>query len=160
MICPNCTRQIPNNSSTCTFCGAQIATTVSAQTTPETTLPPVSGMIKHCPSCGTEVPIQMDRCPKCGAQLARQVDARPPSHRNPAVALVLSIILPGLGQIYNRDFAKGLIFIVFAIILAGLSFANLIGIIASIIYLVFWLYNIYDAYTRAKRINAGLSPTV
>ena len=32
--------------------------------------------------------------------------------KNPIVALVLSAVLPGLGQIYNNQISKGLVFVV------------------------------------------------
>ncbi|TGC08178.1 hypothetical protein CUN85_10080 [Methanolobus halotolerans] len=57
------------------------------------------------------------------------------------------MIFPGLGQISNGDMKKGLLFfaIAFTLILTlhlGVTF---------IILAIFWLYNIYDAYTVAKK---------
>ena len=62
----------------------------------------------------------------------------------------MSAIIVGVGQIYNGQIVKGLIFLVVAVIF-GLTG---IGIIISI---VIWLYAIYDAYTIAQRINNGES---
>jgi TM2 domain-containing membrane protein YozV len=72
--------------------------------------------------------------------------------KNPGLAAVLSFIFTGLGQIYNGQIGKGIGFLVLGIIFA-LTIFFLIGLI---LYPVFWIYNIYDAYRTAKDINAGV----
>jgi TM2 domain-containing membrane protein YozV len=71
---------------------------------------------------------------------------------NPLVALVLSLIVPGLGQIYNRDFAKGLV--VFGLCLGlGLLTYGLSGlnkITAALALVVIWISAITEAYMIAK----------
>ena len=62
--------------------------------------------------------------------------------------MILSLIVVGLGQIYNGQTVKGIIIFVAAVIL-GLTG---IGLIFSFI---IWLYAMYDAYTTAQRINDG-----
>jgi TM2 domain-containing membrane protein YozV len=59
----------------------------------------------------------------------------------------------GLGQIYNGQIGKGIGFIVLGVVLIIVAVFTL-GL-GSIIYLVFWAYNIYDAHKTAKKINAG-----
>jgi TM2 domain-containing membrane protein YozV len=85
--------------------------------------------------------------------------------KSPIIAAVTSFFVPGLGQIYNGDLIKGLAFIIIGIILVLLAFVFVIPammapallefvLILSIPYLVFWAYNIYDAYTTADKINS------
>lgn len=64
---------------------------------------------------------------------------------------MLSFLFTGLGQIYNGQIGKGLVFVVLGVIFL----ITVILLIGFILYPVFWIYNIYDAYTTAKKINAG-----
>lgn len=67
---------------------------------------------------------------------------------NAILAAILSLILPGLGQIYEgQSTQKGIIFIVIAIILYVLSVTVLPYI--GIVQLLFAIYAAYDAYTNA-----------
>lgn len=71
--------------------------------------------------------------------------------KSEGLAAVLSFLFVGLGQIYNGQIGKGILFIVVGVV-AVLSMLILIGFL---LYPLFWIYNIYDAYTTAKEINAG-----
>ena len=73
--------------------------------------------------------------------------------KSPWVALLLSLLMPGLGQIYNGQFAKALTFFV--------AFSGSIYLIAEghplpfavfLPFIVFW--NMIDAYRGADLINA------
>ncbi|MDY0385871.1 MAG: DUF5683 domain-containing protein [Methanolobus sp.] len=61
-------------------------------------------------------------------------------------AALYSLIFPGLGQIYNGDIARGSYYFVIAFILIVASYL----IIPILILIVFWLYNIYQAFTFAR----------
>ncbi len=85
--------------------------------------------------------------------------------KSPTIAVVTSFFIPGLGQIYNGDLIKGLAFIIIGIILVLLAFVFVIPalmapvllvfvLILSIPYIIFWAYNIYDAYMTAEKINS------
>jgi TM2 domain-containing membrane protein YozV len=68
--------------------------------------------------------------------------------RNPTLAVALSLI-PGLGQVYNGNLVRGIIFFI----------ATLIGLVILIIPgIIVWIYSIYDAYRTAGRINRGEIP--
>lgn len=104
---------------------------------------------KFCSKCGKKIDIEAEICPKCGVRVKT-----PPSHtehKSTGVAAVLSFIIPGLGQIYNGQIGKGIIFIIISVILAFTIFI----LIGFVLYPIFWIYNIYDAYETAKKINAG-----
>jgi 4-hydroxybenzoate polyprenyltransferase len=76
-----------------------------------------------------------------------------PPAKLPWVALVLSLVMPGLGQIYNGQFAKALTFFV--------AFSGSIFLIAEghplpfavfLPFIIFW--NMIDAYRSAELLNA------
>jgi TM2 domain-containing membrane protein YozV len=60
-----------------------------------------------------------------------------------------SSFLPGLGQVYNGETAKG--YAIFICALVGLVILVIPGIIV-------WLYGMYDAYTVAGKMNTGEIP--
>jgi TM2 domain-containing membrane protein YozV len=69
---------------------------------------------------------------------------------NPILALIISFFLPGIGTVYAGNIMKGIIIFVVALILGSLATVFLLGIIAWILYVIVWLYGMYDAYTTAK----------
>lgn len=64
--------------------------------------------------------------------------------RNVLVAALFSLIIPGLGQVYNSEYQKALLFLFGAII--GYHIFLIPGVII-------WLYGIYDAYAGAQKLN-------
>lgn len=61
--------------------------------------------------------------------------------KDAGLAVVLSILMPGLGQVYNEQYLKGfIVFILFLILL----FTTIIGGI------VIWILAAYDAHSTAK----------
>ena len=69
--------------------------------------------------------------------------------RNPLLAAILSLIIAGLGQIYNGQITKGVIFIVIQLINGALT-AVLIG---WLLLPLVGLWATVDAYMTAKRNN-------
>jgi TM2 domain-containing membrane protein YozV len=77
------------------------------------------------------------------------VEKRGEAMRNPIVAAILSLIVAGLGQIYNGQIGKGVIFIIIQLINGALT-AVLIG---WILLPIVGLWAMIDAYMTAKRNN-------
>ncbi len=69
--------------------------------------------------------------------------------KSSGIAAVLSLVIPGAGQIYNGEIGKGILFIILAFI-AGILFLFLIGIP---IYLILVIVAVLDAYKGAERWN-------
>ncbi len=69
--------------------------------------------------------------------------------RNPIIAAVLSLIVAGLGQIYNGQILKGVLFIVAQIINGALLYV----VIGFITMPLVGLWAVIDAYLVAKRNN-------
>jgi TM2 domain-containing membrane protein YozV len=71
------------------------------------------------------------------------------NQKNPGLAAVLSFVIPGLGQIYNGQFLKGL-FIFFMFALSVAAMALIVGFLTAPL---FWLWGIWDAYKTAEHKN-------
>jgi len=88
-------------------------------------------------------------CPKCGARVSALPASSFVEVKSAGLAAVLSFFIPGLGQIYNGQIGKGIIFIVLTFVFA----ATIIVFIGFILLPLFWIYNIYDAYNTAMDLN-------
>ena len=69
--------------------------------------------------------------------------------RSPILAAVLSLIVAGLGQIYNGQVTKGVLLIVAQLINTALT----VVLIGWILITIVGLWSIIDAYVTAERNN-------
>jgi TM2 domain-containing membrane protein YozV len=74
--------------------------------------------------------------------------------KNPGLAAILCFFFTGLGQIYNGQIGKGILFIIVQIVNIGLMFI-LIGFIT---YPIVWIWGMIDAYKTAEKINKAGAP--
>jgi hypothetical protein len=72
--------------------------------------------------------------------------------KNPILAIIISFFFPGLGSVYAGKTMIGLAIFIIAIILSALSTLVFTGVF--ILYLIVWIYGMYDAYTTAKATEA------
>ena len=119
-----------------------------------------------CESCGVPVKEQAEHCPHCGIRRRRQ-RSTPSSEKEPIVAAITSLFIPGLGDLYNGEIAiSAVVFIGYVVIVSVWSgFLLLIALLTlgnGAIFWVFWpiilLLNPLSAlfsYWRAEQINAG-----
>jgi hypothetical protein len=110
-------------------------------------------------------------CPDCGVRNARSIE------RIPELSIILSAIIPGLGQAYNGQKIKALIFFDMGIILFLTTIIykieflsildksrifnreNLISLISNNlewVYPIFIAINVFDAYRVAQNINSEI----
>lgn len=68
---------------------------------------------------------------------------------SPSRSAIYSLVFPGLGQLNNGDTSRGLLFFAIAFILILSAHLG----VTLIILVLFWLYNIYDAYSGAKKLS-------
>ena len=131
-----------------------------------------------CTRCGAKAIGNALFCSNCGAHLIPQ--PQPPSQpvqttqpvapqvpspspmpvravgtKNVAVATILSLVFPGLGQLYVGDRRKGIVLVVLTIILAFIVASLDLGFTM----IIYWVYNIIDAHQTAKRYNAYVQQT-
>jgi TM2 domain-containing membrane protein YozV len=119
-----------------------------------------------CSKCGADNAEGARFCAKCGAALAvaapepapaasstmrstsdvapsasGAVASASPSGKNPAIAVVLSLFITGLGQFYNSDLKKGALMLVGAIL--GFFFTG------GLLTIAFWIWSMVDGYQVA-----------
>ncbi len=104
----------------------------------------------YCKNCGAEIDDKAEICPKCGVRV--KPISTSIEKKSSGIAAIASFFVPGLGQIYNGEIGKGIMYIIIGIVFALMMFV----LIGFILYPLFWIYNIYDAYSTAEKINAGL----
>jgi hypothetical protein len=81
----------------------------------------------------------------------------PPGHANPTLAFLLGFI-PGVGAIYNGQYAKGLVHaVIFGLMVSIIESNSARGLEAlfGILIAVFVLYMPFEAYHTARRRNEG-----
>ncbi|NLA39399.1 MAG: zinc-ribbon domain-containing protein [Methanomicrobiales archaeon] len=106
-------------------------------------------MTNYCPECGKElISSNAEICPNCGVRLKEITINR----RSPILAALLSVLITGLGQIYNGQFGKGIAYFIIEIICA----ASTLILIGFILLPIWWIIGIADAYTSANKLNAGI----
>lgn len=64
---------------------------------------------------------------------------------SPIVAAIISLFLPGIGQVVQGETQKGIIMFVAAIVIS-IILTYALGTIGNIIYLIYAVYAAYDAY--------------
>ena len=68
--------------------------------------------------------------------------------KSPWIAAISSFFIPGLGQLYNKEYKKSLSFFVVAIVFFVL--ANLVSLLFGIFSWIIAFLSAYDAYETAK----------
>ena len=137
MYCPNCGFDNVAGGQFCEKCGTRLPTT--APPTP----PPGAGYVPPAPGGGQQYPPP----PPYAAPVSP--GRRYAEGKNPAVALVLSLLLGGLGQIYNGDIKK--CFAMWGIAVAIVILAALTGGVASFLLFGVYIWSMIDAYNVASR---------
>ncbi len=142
--------------------------------------------LPFCQNCGKEVQSDASFCPSCGQSLkgasTQRVATSPTTsavlleHKSPGIAAVLALILGivglwGIGHIYVGRLGRGIVLLIVGIILAVLTYGSIflgfitlgLGFIGAIFFGVItfgvWIWQIFDAYSLAKRFNAAVQQT-
>ncbi|MUV37556.1 hypothetical protein JNUCC1_01362 [Lentibacillus sp. JNUCC-1] len=129
MYCPNCGERISDKAEICPKCGVR-----------------PFRVIRHCYHCGAAVNERQEMCVSCGAAVKKNPSTSGAVPQEPWLMVLLSFILPGLGQILLGQVAKGVIII----------FVNLFFLF---VFTLFWFItvplSIVDAYLIAKKKQDG-----
>ena len=126
VICQDCGKEVPKDKF-CKNCGAYLGNVEEVPVIEKTEVPEVSeetavpvpiesDNVNFCHKCGSKITGNFKFCPNCGQELNAKVSKSPKtvasSEKNILLAIILSVILPGLGQIYLGLDRKGAIFLI------------------------------------------------
>ncbi|MDD5474639.1 MAG: zinc-ribbon domain-containing protein [Candidatus Methanoperedens sp.] len=120
---------------------------------------------KYCPNCSTPIDETAEFCPECGVRFSEPPLGRIstlPEKKSVALAVVLSIFIPGAGQMYCGKVARGVGILVLSILMfsmfgytAGSNPNSSEPVIPFLLWILVYIWNIYDAYKLAEKINRG-----
>jgi len=106
---------------------------------------------KFCPHCGTMIPYQEAFCPLCGEEQPRLPGMPKNKNRRTWVAVVLSLLVTGLGHVYLGEWRRGLGFFglafMFSLVASGYMSYEQIIIVGAIIAVA----SAIDAHSISKR---------
>ncbi|GEM_PF-3047416 len=80
-------------------------------------------------------------------------EVKTPRKKNKKRAALASLFFPGLGQLYNRHWGKGILFFAIGVVCAVYLFYYITGYLIFtpvMIISLFWAYNVYDAFSKAE----------
>jgi TM2 domain-containing membrane protein YozV len=102
----------------------------------------------YCRDCGAQISERAEICPECGIRQKEpaQQESNQRREKDPGLAALASLIIPGAGQVYNGQIAKGIIGGVVTLVFA----ITMVGLVVAV---PLWLYLIYDAYRTAQSLN-------
>ena len=127
----------------------------------------------YCQKCGKEIDESSTFCSACGSSQGSSNQNNQPGYgqpnygpggyntvvqeKNTGLALILAFIIIGAGHLYIGKVKEGITYFLAACIISVVVWIVFWPL--SIIILVLWLWNIYDAYTNAKKFNDHLRQT-
>ena len=123
----------------------------------------------YCQKCGKEIDESSTFCSACGSSQTSSNHNSQPNYgpggyntvvqeKNLGIAIILAVIIIGAGHLYIGKIKEGIVYFLAACII---SFV-LLGILwpfGGLVVLILWVWNIYDAYTNAKKFNDHLRQT-
>ncbi|OGF63581.1 MAG: hypothetical protein A2Y62_22275 [Candidatus Fischerbacteria bacterium RBG_13_37_8] len=100
-------------------------------------------------------------CDTCKDTVRQEIQVKT---KSPGLALFLSFLIPGAGQLYNNQYLKGASIIAFLVgiiytIASDAVVAELhqgIAIMSSVAIFVIWLFSMIDAYNEASYLRKGI----
>ena len=117
-----------------------------------------SDNVSFCFNCGYKLVGDYKFCPDCGQDLSgkamgsnTQTANSHSTEKSTLLAVILSLFLPGLGQIYLGLDHKGAIFLI-AYVISAILILILIGFLLC---LVIWIWALVDTIISANAINRG-----
>ena len=102
---------------------------------------------KYCTNCGSEINFKAELCPNCGVRQTSSVS----SEKNVWVAVLLSLLIVGLGHFYLGLPKKGALLLIITVI----SWALIAVAIGIVLYPLVLIYGIYDLYQSAIALSEG-----
>lgn len=141
MFCRECGKEVKGGAIACLACGVR----------------PLDG-VNYCQECGAQTKAKQVVCIKCGMELSkltiwkaissnRIMPSNPP--RSPVLALIFSLFVIGVGQIYLGQVVKGITLIFASIVLSTITF--------GVAWFVIGIISCVDAYKIGRKLESGKS---
>lgn len=156
--CPDCGTELNHGANFCPNCGANVKNISNLDATPTTV--DAGSNLNATPTtvdAGSNLdatPTTVDTSSNLGSSQTNVGTINQPTVttiKNPWVAAILSFVFPGFGQLYLGQKNKAGLFIV----IAAVSIVLMLLIVGFILYILFWLWGIFDAYSSAIKLNNG-----
>ena len=129
-----------------------------------------------CPNCGKDSAPGAKFCESCGTALGSQQSSQAPQSNGPqpyqqpygqpmyaplplknsGIAAVLAFLWAGLGHVYLGQIGTGILYMIVYIVLWFIGVMTFFGLI---LVLIFWIWQLYDAYKKANEYNAVVQQT-
>ncbi len=163
VICPDCGKESAGEKF-CKNCGAYLANieevgaieTQSDALIEENVSTNHGSNLKFCYNCGAKLSCNFKFCPECGQNLRSDIiktktTQASSKEKSTLLAVILSVLLPGLGQIYLGLDNKGAIFLIGYVISAIL----ILLIIGFLLVIIIWVWALIDTIISANALNRG-----
>ena len=137
-FCPVCGKEV-GNEKFCSNCGSAIENDDAPSYNPQNS--------KFCSNCGSQIDVKAEICPKCGVRQSSSIS----SEKNVWIAVLLSLLIVGLGHFYLELPKKGALFLIMTII----SWVLIAAVIGIVLYPLVIIYGIYDVYRSAIALSEG-----
>jgi len=106
-----------------------------------------------CPRCSHDLSEAIKECPICGMEFG--VEGK---EKKSKTAVLASLVFPGLGQFYNDQLGKSILFFILGVLSVSYIYYYIMDFFVffpMIFIFVFWAYNVYDAFSTAGRTIDG-----
>ncbi len=105
---------------------------------------------KFCPHCGTMIPYDEAYCPACGEPQPLLDGVRRRPVKETWVAVLLSLLVTGLGHLYLGRWRRGLAILGATVVVGGVASLYLSYDQVMVVGLVFALFAAVDAYKLSR----------
>ena len=105
---------------------------------------------KFCPHCGTMIPYDESYCPACGEPQPVLEGVRRKPAKKTWVAVLLSLLVTGLGHVYLGRWRRGVTILVMTLVVGGVASLYYTYDQVMLVGLFFALFSAYDAYLLSR----------
>jgi TM2 domain-containing membrane protein YozV len=105
---------------------------------------------KFCPHCGTMIPYDESYCPACGEPQPVLEGVRRKPAKKTWVAVLLSLLVTGLGHVYLGRWRRGVTILVMTLVGGGVASLYYTYDQVMLVGLFFALFSAYDAYLLSR----------